>query len=199
MASEPMFRPRPSRLRRYHRFSSGQFDVFVHEEKVLESIAQRARLSREAEIVGRLVGRPYRDDRGDWAVVTGEIAALGASGPADVRTTTEDAGRTSLSLEQDFPTEELVGWYHSHVGGLHDYSSTDRMNQAGRKKPYHIGLLSVVSDNSVSIHAFRGPECERLRDSFNCKAASLLQRYEPSTPACYPVSEESSPRPLRGH
>lgn len=160
------YRPRPTDLSIYHRFSNGQFDAFVHKERVLEAIADSACQRSDTEIVGRLVGRAYRDDRGTWAVVTDAVLARFTGGPATVATTTEDSAEIVRVLEQDHPSEDLMGWYHSHVFAVHEYSPTDKDNQTQWRKPYHIGLLVVVCADAVTVHAFRGPEGERLAKSY---------------------------------
>ena len=166
--NEPAYRPRPADLTGYHRYSGSQFDAFVHKEKVLKAIADWSWERTDTEIVGRLVGRPYRDDQGYWIVVTHAILARFTGGVAAVRTTAADGAEIARSLEQDHPAEDLLGWFHSHLCGLEQYSSTDKTNQAEWRKPYHVGLLAVVRPTSVRIHAFRGPECERLAEPHVC-------------------------------
>lgn len=174
----PNFRPRPKGTPGYHQFSNGTFDAFVHEEHVLKKIAHRARQWRHSEIAGRLVGRVYRDDSGFWCVITGVVPADVTGGPNAVQTTELDAAHTVRALDEQHLAEDLLGWFHSHTLAFDDYSSVDRTNQTLWGKSYHLGLLISLHPGEVKIHAFRGPDSERLRDSYavpNCWLTRPIQ------------------------
>ena len=170
------YRPRPKSIPGYHRFSNGRFDAFVHEQNVLQTIAHWAQPWGDSEIAGRLVGRVYRDDCEFWCVITGAILADFRGGPTTVKTTNEDAAHTARALEERHPAEDLLGWYHSHPFGLDEYSSVDRANQAEWGKPYHLGLLVSRHLGFAKIHAFRGPDSERLLDSYIVPVGQLSSR-----------------------
>jgi proteasome lid subunit RPN8/RPN11 len=189
----PYFRPRPKSIPGYHQFTNGSFIAFVHEEQVLKKMAQWARQWRHAEIAGRLVGRVYRDEEGFWCVVTGIIPADVTGGPTSVQTTEKDAAHTVRALDERHPAEDLLGWYHSHPFALDNYSSPDRANQAQWGKPYHLGLLIALHPDRVKIHAFRGPESERLRDSCVVPNAQLIAKCQApdAKPTTYAPTERS--------
>ncbi len=174
ITNKPAYRPRPKQIVGYHWFSNGCFDAFVHKDNVLAKISWWACCSRNSEIVGRLVGRPYRDEHGEWVILTGAIAAHFVGGPVNVKTTVEDGAVMARALEQEHPTEELMGWYHSHTCGLDDYSSTDQINQAEWSKPYHMGLLVTLHSDSVTVHAYCGPESKRMHPSAPFQEADCL-------------------------
>jgi proteasome lid subunit RPN8/RPN11 len=188
----PAYRPRPTNLSAYHRYSNEEIDIFVHKNKVLKKIATWARQRSHEEIVGRLVGRPYQDDRGVWSVVTGAILSRYEGGPSTVRTTVEDSAEITRSLKEDYPSEELMGWYHSHICPLDRYSQTDKINQAEWRKPYHVGLLVVVRSEFVTIHAFLGPKGERLAESYIHRTPKPPIQSDTQTPALASLPSSTS-------
>ena len=72
--NEPAFRPRPAVVPGYHKFSQGQYDAFVA-TSALDHIAHETRQAAPNETIGYLVGRPFRDAKGVYAVVTDAITA----------------------------------------------------------------------------------------------------------------------------
>src|SRR5438552_1792904 len=82
--NEPSHQPRPDAIPGYHKFSNGTYDAFVA-LGALEAIAAQAMLAAPNEMIGYLVGRPFRDAKGPYAVVTGVIFAEAARcGPVTV-------------------------------------------------------------------------------------------------------------------
>ena len=88
--SDPAYRPRPVTLPGYHKFGSGDYDAFVA-HSALEAIANKARQAAPNEMIGYVIGRPFRDAKGSYSVVTHAIVAQHAhSGPATVETSLND-------------------------------------------------------------------------------------------------------------
>jgi len=165
--NEPAYRPRPVTMPGYHRFSGGDYDAFVA-LGALEAIAEQARRAAPNEMIGYLVGRPFRDARGSYAVVTEAVFAESARcGPVTVETTLDDEQRLLATLQADHPLAERLGWFHSHPFFMPNYSSTDLENQRFWSESYQLGLLAcLASDGSVSVFAFRGPESEAVHPSY---------------------------------
>lgn len=162
--NEPAFRPRPAVLPGYHKFSQGQYDAFVA-VSALDHIAHEAQQASPNETIGYLVGRPFRDAQGVYAVVTDAITATSARrGRATVETTLDDERQLLDTLLAKHPTSEKLGWFHSHPFYMPSYSSTDSENQQFWSESYHLGLLATLEcqSDAVTIHAFHGPESERL-------------------------------------
>jgi len=184
--NEPAYRARPVSMPGYHRFSGGDYDAFVA-LGALEAIAGRARQAAPNEMIGYLVGRPFRDARGPYAVVTEAIFAESARcGPVTVETTLDDEQGLLATLLAEHPLAERLGWFHSHPFFMPTYSTTDLENQRFWSEPYQLGLLAYFdAAGSVSIIAFRGPQAEPV--------------HPPYVTSCGPHSNRvPAPRPLRG-
>jgi proteasome lid subunit RPN8/RPN11 len=157
----------------YHKFSNGGYDAFVA-FRALEAIADRAREAAPNEMIGYLVGRPFRDAKGPYAVVTDAIFAESARcGPVTVETTFDDEQRLLTTLLAHYPLAERLGWFHSHPFFLPTYSQTDLENQRFWSEPFQLGLLACLDQaKSVSIFAFKGPEAEAIFPPFTAGGSS---------------------------
>lgn len=81
--------------------------------EVLQQIRQHARSSMRAEICGVLIG----DAVGGVTRVTARIAGEGASqGGAHVTFTQDTWEHIYKVKDAEFPSQSIVGWYHSHPG-----------------------------------------------------------------------------------
>ena len=163
--NEPAYRPRPQALPGYHRFanSDGRFEAFIA-EVTLRTMVQEAADAAPNETIGYLVGRPFRDGVGYYTIVSAAIAAKKAKrGRTCVETTLQDEKATVQALEQHYPTCEKLGWWHSHPFDMHNYSSTDRENQAFNcSQPFQLGLLVCLVGGEATVHAFAGPDSALL-------------------------------------
>jgi proteasome lid subunit RPN8/RPN11 len=165
--NEPAYRARPVTVPGYHKFSNGEYDAFV-QLSTLEVIADKARQAAPNEMIGYLVGRPFCDAKGPYAVVTDAIFAQSARcGPMTVETTLDDERGLLTTLLVDHPLAERLGWFHSHPFFMPTYSPTDLENQRFWSEPYQLGLLACLDPaGSVSIFAFRGPEAEAIHPPY---------------------------------
>lgn len=201
--NEVHFRPRPNSIPGYHIFSNDEFSAFVHEQDVLATIARWALQNRSAEIAGRIAGRAFRDDQGYWCVVTGALLADFSSDFTSVTTTQEDAAITTRALNEQHPTEDPHGWFHSHPMGLDEYSTVDKSNQSQWKQPYHLGLLVSIHVDRTLIHAFLGPESEKLSGSYSIPACDLFTSRTPDANrrlcprTCLTTDRVKTPEPYR--
>lgn len=178
--SQPAHRPRPQQLPGYHRFQQGEFEAFVSEAKVLRKIQLQARQSKPFESIGWLMGRVFSDLRGDYLIVTEVLLAEESeSRPCSVSTTSRDCLSFLKASEQEHPTLDLVGWYHSHPLDLHEYSATDKRNQQSWQQPYQLGLLVVVGSGPTTIHAFHGPGSERMEPAWIARDADHWRTLPP--------------------
>jgi proteasome lid subunit RPN8/RPN11 len=161
--NEPAYKPRPAAMAGYHKFTNGAYDAFVA-LAALEAIADKTRRAAPNEMIGYLVGRPFRDAGGPYAVISAAVFADSARcGPVTVETTLDDERGLLATLLADHPLAEKLGWLHSHPFFLPSYSDVDLENQRFWSEPYHLGLLACLDPaGTVSVYAFRGPESEPI-------------------------------------
>jgi proteasome lid subunit RPN8/RPN11 len=193
--NEPAYRPRPVAMAGYHKFTSGNYDAFV-KIAALEAIAGRARRAAPNEMIGHLLGRPFRDARGFYAVVTEAVVAESARcGPVTVETTLDDERELAGSLQADHPLAERLGWFHSHPFFMPYYSPTDLENQRFWGESYQLGLLACLErTGGVSIFAFRGPEAEEVQPPY--MTSGRPDNYVmPFRPAAAIANREPAPKP----
>jgi proteasome lid subunit RPN8/RPN11 len=180
--SEPAYRPRPDTMEGYHKFSNGDYDAFVA-IGALEAIAERTRRAAPDEMIGYLAGRPFRDAKGSYAVVTEAIFAQSARcGPTTVETTLDDEQGLLATLSTHHPLAERLGWFHSHPFWLPTYSQPDKENQRYWSEPYQLGLLACLDlAGGVSVFAFRGPEAEASHPPYTalCSSRARLPAFRP--------------------
>jgi len=123
-------------------------------EAVLSNIADHADEGYldNKEIMGLMMGSAYRDDEGEYVIVTGTATSKLDSNEVSVRFNKE-------SLEQLFGSIDrcrgvIVGWYHSHPGYGCYLSDIDIKTHEGifRKD---IGFAIVVDPADSTIIAFQ--------------------------------------------
>jgi proteasome lid subunit RPN8/RPN11 len=89
----------------------------VMRRSVISDIRAHAKSSPEVEICGVLVGTVYHDTDGPLCSVTANIRGNHASGRnAQVTFTSETWIGIHKEMEQQFPGQRILGWYHSHPG-----------------------------------------------------------------------------------
>ena len=118
---------------------------------------------REApnEAFGVLVGRTFEDAAGSYTLVTAAVyAKQGRTGAAHVQLSTAEMALLRKQAERLHPTEDLVGWTHSHAM-YSQYSATDRAEQATWPGENQVGLLSFMAQGPWA-RAYRGPESTPL-------------------------------------
>ena len=102
------------------------------------------------ETIGHLIGRPFRDAKGPYAIVTDAVLANSARrGPVTVETSLDNERGLLDTLLTKHPTTEKLGWFHSHPFPMPSYSNTDAENQRFWSEPYHLGLLANLRKRQV--------------------------------------------------
>jgi proteasome lid subunit RPN8/RPN11 len=121
-----------------------EFPVFIH-NRVNRYAAWHARQHMDREVGGLLLGHVYRDpiDKKIYPVVTQAIPARHATEERGHLTFTR---RTWLDFldrrEEQFPNEEVVGWYHTHPGFDIFLSQWDLMiHRNFFREPWSIALV----------------------------------------------------------
>ena len=92
-------------------------DIFISEQALQDILAHAERgLSENAEVMGLLAGHVYRDDRGQYAVVTEAVTSGLLSDDVSVRFDPSDMATLFDALDNLDFDYVIVGWYHSHLG-----------------------------------------------------------------------------------
>jgi proteasome lid subunit RPN8/RPN11 len=84
---------------------------------VLNDIRAHAQGQSDVEVCGVLVGTLYRDAIGPWGFVAANIRGNYASGRnAQVTFTSQTWSDIHRQMEERYPKQRIIGWYHSHPG-----------------------------------------------------------------------------------
>ncbi len=119
------------------------FPIFMH-QRVNLATTQHARQNREREVGGVLLGEVRHDERGQMYVVVAH--AIKAEFADETRGHLTFTRKTWLNIhalrEQHYPTEEIVGWYHTHPGWTIFLSPWDLfIHQNFFRQPWQIALV----------------------------------------------------------
>jgi proteasome lid subunit RPN8/RPN11 len=94
----------------------GKYQVVIN-RSVLNDIRDHALSNCEVEVCGVIVGSVYGDASGPWGYVTANIRGNFASARnAQVTFTSETWTDIHRQMEERFPKQRILGWYHSHPG-----------------------------------------------------------------------------------
>lgn len=84
---------------------------------------------RDSETMGLMIGRAYRDDSGEYAVVERVITSDRIADSDGVRFDPEGMSELIDGVDGMSEGERIVGWYHSHLGCGCFMSDTDVSTQ----------------------------------------------------------------------
>lgn len=113
------------------------------------------------ETGGLLSGRLLRDAGGRYVLVAGHVEApAGSGGAAAFNVSPQATARMREESARAYPTADVVGWWHSHLGPSH-YSQTDLASQSVWKQPQSVGLL-VFAAGEPWATAYLGPDARHL-------------------------------------
>jgi proteasome lid subunit RPN8/RPN11 len=83
----------------------------------LDAIHAHGQSSLEAEICGVLVGRPYQDEQGPYLLIHAAIEGDAAHNhAAQVTFTAQTWAHIQDVMDNKYPDDRIVGWYHTHPG-----------------------------------------------------------------------------------
>ncbi len=158
--------------------------VFV-EKRALEALHAFLGHDVRREHGGVLIGRPYYDPGEARAFVFIQMAipALDTEGSSvHLQFTGETWAFISRRIEEEFPDQMVVGWYHSHPGLGVFMSSTDRATQKAFYN--HSWSIAVVVDPSARRTGwFAGKDCLPL------DSASVIAFESPPSVEIAPMRE----------
>lgn len=117
------------------------YEVYMRSE-ILEEIDAHCRAQLPHEAIGFLAGDHYKWSGMDWASANGFIC--GRTRATEVRVEFDEGamGDVVRELRQRYPSQILIGWYHSHPGYGCFLSPTDILTQKSCfREPYHVALV----------------------------------------------------------
>jgi proteasome lid subunit RPN8/RPN11 len=93
---------------------SDEFQVVTRSE-VIAQIHAHGQSNTAVEVAGVLVGNLYKDSRGPYLHIRAAIPAEGSRGDTTHVTFTAEAWTAiHKHMDQEFPDDRIVGWYHTH-------------------------------------------------------------------------------------
>lgn len=173
----PLMRARPSDQRDFLRFGPGRagFEAFLH-VRAAAQLAAHLRQTEPDEAIGLLAGRPGRDERGPYTIITAAMRARDGeveASPSRVRLTAEHQRLLRRRLASKESIAEPVGWWHTHPHGPRGYSSVDLREQATWTDVHHVGLLVLGYSDPPVLRAYHGPEASPLPQRHAVQEARL--------------------------
>lgn len=147
----------------YHIPRESPFQVFIV-ERTLRAIQEHTQQSKNRECAGVIVGHPFRAPGGEtvFVIVTEAVplAAIQAS-HVHVKITPEASAQARHFVEQHFPGQRLVGWYHSHPDlGVFLSADDSVITQSIYNAQWHLALVLDPVRNELGL--FRGPQQEQV-------------------------------------
>lgn len=138
------------------------------------------------EIGGLLCGHAAEDFGGRFVTITGAIAATQAQGERLCVTFTHEAWDELLAgKEREYPSEDVVGWYHTHPGLGVFLSEPDRFIQSSFfSEPTEIALVIDPKSFAWAVFHWHGEELRAVRRYF------LYGRAEDRLPGLEQLLEE---------
>jgi proteasome lid subunit RPN8/RPN11 len=95
---------------------SGRVPVVIR-QSVLNAVHLHGQQHNDVEICGVLVGRGYRDEQGPYLYIQGAIRGDHAeSQVAQVTFTSDTWNHIHAIMDNAFPEERILAWYHTHPG-----------------------------------------------------------------------------------
>jgi proteasome lid subunit RPN8/RPN11 len=95
---------------------SSDFQVIIH-QSALNRIHAHGGATPRIEVCGVLVGDVYRDDHGPYLLVEQIVEGAAANGGmGQVTFTAATWQHIQSTMDEQFPENRIVGWYHTHPG-----------------------------------------------------------------------------------
>lgn len=138
----------------------------VIKQSVLNDIHRHGQSDTDVEICGVLIGNGYRDDRGPYVYVEGNIrGAHSDSKAAQVTFTGETWNHIHNELDRDFPELQILGWYHTHPGFGIFLSGMDLfIHESYFSGEHHLALVYDPVGGDEGLFVWRGGKA--VRDGF---------------------------------
>jgi proteasome lid subunit RPN8/RPN11 len=178
--------------------ASGRQPSLMIDSEVARQIRQHAHSSTKAEICGVLIGQ----DRNGVIKVTASITGMNADEAGAHVTFTQDTWEHIYKVkDKDFPSERIVGWYHSHPGfGVFLSEHDTFIHKNFFSSPGQVAWVVDPHSDEEGCFAWVGGRIERLSqiatvDRRGGERADESNRPEPSFPASDDEDKEISYEP----
>lgn len=121
---------------------AGQVVVF-NSQQALNQIVSHSESNMRSELGGVLLGHVYRDADTVFVDIQAAIPAVSNdSGPVHFTFTADAWRQIHLDRNNQYPTLDIVGWFHTHPALSVFYSSDDVVvHSAAFTLPWHVGLV----------------------------------------------------------
>lgn len=159
----PVWRPRPDGLvAAVGRVGDGPPatpEIYLH-VRAVESMFADAREHRRVETGGLLVGQLREDAAGEHLHVTAALAAPHAGRSATSLTFTQESWNAMISARcERYPSQEVVGWYHTHPGMRVFMSEPDKfIHRSFFRRPQDIAIVMDLERLEWGVFRWRDGE-----------------------------------------
>ena len=143
--------------------NKGEVYFFI-EKTAFEEMRDYLANETRREHGGILVGASWKDMEHDcyFTVIKKALPALGSSGsPVHLQFTAQSWDWISSLIEEQYPQDSIVGWFHSHPGlGVFMSGVDQNTQQAFFYQPWQVGI--VCDPLARATGWFNGANCSRL-------------------------------------
>jgi proteasome lid subunit RPN8/RPN11 len=117
--------------------------IVITSQAALAQVDAHSRSNLRTELGGALLGRAYRHDGQVYVAVEAALPAVSADhGPIHFTFNADTWTQLRLDREKNYPTLEIVGWFHTHPNLGVFYSGDDVVvHSAAFTLPWHVGLV----------------------------------------------------------
>lgn len=139
-------------------YTNEKFGVEIDVE-IYKGILSHARKYKKEEVIGKLVGKPFKYPRAQYCYIDiwGYVPVSSISTPVSVRYSPEAAEHLGEDLLVDYDDSLVVGWYHSHPGMGCFLSDQDIETQLKNYPEwYHCALVVDPSCNEFKFFRIEG-------------------------------------------
>ncbi|MBI1828233.1 MAG: Mov34/MPN/PAD-1 family protein [Thaumarchaeota archaeon] len=161
-----LWRQRPKHNSNYICFgpASDEFEAYIHKD-VLECILLAAKDAMPNETIGLLGGRVCQDGKGNYTIVQNAECARKEEvevSPGHVYISSRGNAQLKQRLELIHPTDDVIGWYHSHPTCAARFSPEDTTEQSTWPDPYNIGIVVSGLSKGDLFGVYCGPKAMLL-------------------------------------
>ncbi len=149
--------------------------IFV-EERHIESILQHVQKYRNREVGGVFVGGYYEYNTLRYVEICGVIpAAHTVSRGLSLRFTHDTWKDIRQKMEQSFPGERLLGWYHSHPkSGIYFSGNDIFIHENFFSLPWQIAIVADPLQQKIGFFQWKGKSVERCGYYFVSDSLSIV-------------------------
>ena len=159
---------------------------------VLNDVRAHALSQPDTEVCGVLVGTLYRDAIGPWAFVAANIRGNYAAGRnAQVTFTSETWTDIHRQMEERFPRQRILGWYHSHPGfGIFLSDMDVFIHEHFFSGPEQVAFVDDPKGGDRGVFVWRRGRPVREEFLIDEDLGPQADRFDPQPPAEMPAHEE---------